>query len=124
MICARTSSDLDAAADRLARRGEVQAEVCDVRDASAVKTLVADVQREIGPIDVAITVAGVIAVEPAETVKLVDFQEALDTMLWGPIHVTLAAASAWSPRSAERWRPRTCWRTRQPSTPPSASAKA
>jgi len=84
--CARDADELDRAA---AAVGLVP-HVCDVRDADAVKALVADVVDAEAGIDVAIHVAGVIQVGHADTLTLGHFHDAVDTMLWGPVHLALA----------------------------------
>ena len=64
--------------------------VCDVRDAAAVEALVTEVVEADGRLDVAIHVAGVIQVGHVDTVTLGHFHDAIDTMLWGPVHLALA----------------------------------
>ena len=94
--CARDADELDRAADRLAAGGSRDAgprfvpHVCDVRDAAAVEALVAEVVEADGRLDVAIHVAGVIQVGHVDTVTLGHFHDAIDTMLWGPVHLALA----------------------------------
>ncbi|MFL6151548.1 MAG: SDR family NAD(P)-dependent oxidoreductase [Ornithinibacter sp.] len=64
--------------------------VCDVRDEAAVTAVVDEVAASPEPIEVAIHVAGVIQVGHADTVTLGHFHDAVDTMLWGPVHLALA----------------------------------
>lgn len=64
--------------------------VADVRDPDRLREVVAEVERELGPIEVAIHVAGVIQVGPVECFDHSHYQQAIDTMLWGPINVTQA----------------------------------
>lgn len=72
--------------------------VCDTRDFDAISAWV----DSIGRVDVAMHVAGVIQVGPVDTMTLGHFHEAIDTMLWGPVHLALAVLPAM--RSAGRGR--------------------
>ena len=91
VICARNSEELSSAAALLHEDGlEVVTRVCDVADREAVRALVSDVELTVGPIHTLVTVAGVIHVGPLESVTEDDFTEALDIMLWGPVHLSLA----------------------------------
>ena len=47
-----------------------------------------------GHLDALINTAGVLQVAPLETLSLEDFRTAVDVMLWGPVHCTLAALPA------------------------------
>lgn len=91
VICARDTDELLQAVDLLAESGvDATARVCDVTDRDAVVALVDDVEATVGPIHTLVTVAGVIHVGGLESVTDDDFTEAVDTMLWGPIHFALA----------------------------------
>ncbi|MDO5737314.1 MAG: SDR family NAD(P)-dependent oxidoreductase [Propionibacteriaceae bacterium] len=90
-ICARDQESLERAATQLrAHGGRVLPLVCDVTDPDAVEAFVADVTEELGPIDVAIHVAGIIQVGPVEAVTRKHFSDAIDIMLWGAINMALA----------------------------------
>ncbi len=102
VIAARDADELEAARGQLGAHGPVEARVCDVRSADAVGDLVADVERDHGGIDVAITVAGIIQVGPAEAMTLDHFRDAVDTMLWGPIHVAWSVLPGMRERRAGR----------------------
>lgn len=106
-VCARTEDDLEVAVEML-RQGTAEARgatagegavpgspqvrgyVCDVGDQDAVERLVAEVERDLGPVDVLISVAGTIQVGPAETMTLEHFDEAVATMLMGPVRLAWA----------------------------------
>ncbi len=91
--CARDAGELAEAATRVdaaAGAGTFVPHVTDVRDPQAVADLVRDVVQTEGRLDVAIHVAGIIQVGPVQTVTLGHFRDAVDTMLWGPVHVALA----------------------------------
>ncbi|QFG67731.1 SDR family NAD(P)-dependent oxidoreductase [Ornithinimicrobium pratense] len=92
VICSRTLADLQTARNQLlARRPDAQVDVraCDVSDRAAVQELVQEVESGVGPIEVLITVAGVIQVGPAESMTFDHFDASLGTMLHGPVNVTL-----------------------------------
>ena len=91
VICARERVDLEEACQLLDPTGErVLTYVCDVTQAEAVAEMVRWTEAEVGPIDVAITVAGVIQVMPLQNTRLEHFEEAVEIMTFGPIHVALA----------------------------------
>ena len=103
VITARDQGELDDAAARLgARGGTVHARVCDVRDRSAVDALVAEVEQDIGAIDVLVTVAGVIEVGPLEALTPEMFDDAIDTMTRGPVSAALAVLPGMRARGRGR----------------------
>jgi len=103
VICARDETELSSARELLDDAGvTVTTRVCDVTDRRAVQALVADVEETVGPIATAITVAGVIHVGPLESVTEEHFAEAVDIMLWGPVHVALAVLPAMRRRGHGR----------------------
>jgi 3-oxoacyl-[acyl-carrier protein] reductase len=58
-------------------------DACDVRDAVAVETFIADVEREFGPIDLLVNNAGVVRDSPVALMSAQDWQMVLDTNLTG-----------------------------------------
>ena len=91
VVCAREREELDKACQLLDPTGErVLTYVCDVSQSEAVAEMVRWTEAEVGPIEVAITVAGVIQVMPLRNTRLEHFEEAVDIMTFGPIHVALA----------------------------------
>lgn len=101
-IAARDDAELARARDQLSEHGTVKDYVCDVRDTEAVQGLVHDVERDLGPIDVLITVAGIIQTGPLEAVTLEHFRDAIDTMTYGPIHCALAVLPSMRGRRSGR----------------------
>lgn len=101
-IAARDQDELDRARAQLSSRGTVRAYVCDVRDADEVRDMVQRVERHLGPVDVLITVAGIIQTGPLEAVSLDHFREAIDTMTYGPIHCALAVLPGMRERRSGR----------------------
>jgi short-subunit dehydrogenase len=70
----------------------------DVTDEDGVRTLVADVEENIGPVEVLVNNAGIIQVGPAEAMTLEDYRRAMDTMFWGAVHGTDAVLPAMRAR--------------------------
>ncbi len=90
-VCARTESQLLAAAEELRDRGgEVVAIPCDVRDRGQVQSMAEQVAARWGGVDVLINNAGVIEVGPLEAMTLEDFHRSMDTHCWGALHTVLA----------------------------------
>lgn len=102
VIAARDEDELARAADQLGQLGSVTTMACDVSDRDQVAGTIERIEREIGPIEVCLTVAGIIQVAPADALTLDHFDEALAVMLEGPINV------AWQvlPHLRERGRGR------------------
>lgn len=91
IIAARSADELDRAAARLAAEGVVvSTEVMDVGDADQVEAVVARIERDVGPIELLMCVAGIIQVAPLTALERADFVEAIDVMLWGPVNTALA----------------------------------
>lgn len=102
VICARTGPDLDRAVALLAAHGQVRAITCDLRDPDQVTGLVRRVEQEEGPIDVLVTVAGIIQVGPAAAMTEQHYRDAVDTMLWGPVRLTNSVLPAMRARGHGR----------------------
>jgi NAD(P)-dependent dehydrogenase (short-subunit alcohol dehydrogenase family) len=87
VLCARDEAELERARAALAAEGlDVTALPGDVTDREGMRTLVADVEENLGPVAVLVNNAGIIMVGPQETMGVEDFQRAMDTMFWGAIH--------------------------------------
>lgn len=89
VVAARDGAEVDEAVADLAHRGEVTGATCDVRDRHDVGELVGRVEHTLGPIEVLVTVAGIIQAAPAESLVLHEFEDAMDTMAWGPINAAM-----------------------------------
>lgn len=90
-ILARDEEGLARAREDLrSRRFDVLAVRCDVRDRSQVQAAIRTVTQALGPIDVLINNAGVLQVGPMETMIQEDYEDAMRTHFWGPLHATLA----------------------------------
>jgi NAD(P)-dependent dehydrogenase (short-subunit alcohol dehydrogenase family) len=83
-ICARGEDQLYTARAKLG--DDVVAIPCDVGDRHQVENFIG----EVGPVDVLINNAGVIAVGPWQTQTVDDYRELLDIQFWGAVHTTHA----------------------------------
>lgn len=103
VICARTEKDLDRAAASLRAEGHrIDPYMCDVSKQDAVETMVAWAEREIGPVEVMVCVAGIIQVGPLTATSRDQLDAAIATMLWGPINTALAVTPAMQQRQRGR----------------------
>jgi len=90
-ILARDPDELERARQELSALGaEVIALSCDVTDRQDIENAVRLAKDRLGRIDVLINNAGVIQVGPMETMTLADYEEAMKTHFWAPLHATLA----------------------------------
>jgi NAD(P)-dependent dehydrogenase (short-subunit alcohol dehydrogenase family) len=95
-ICARGEEQLFRAQAKLG--GDVVAIPCDVSDRAQVEAFI----DEVGPVDVLINNAGVIAVGPWQTQTHEDFRELMDIQFWGVVHATLAVLPSMIERGGGR----------------------
>ena len=87
VICARDEEELSRGVADLRSRGiTATALVCDVCDQERVQEVVCEVEQQIAPIDILINNAGTIQVGPADTMSRSDFEEAVNTHLYGPMN--------------------------------------
>lgn len=92
VVCARSEEGLAAAQSNLAETGaQVLAIPADVADRVQAEALIAGAVARFGRVDMLVNNAGVIQVGPALTMGHEQFADALDAMLWGTVHTTLAA---------------------------------
>lgn len=87
-LAARNRESLNRAAAEFDDR--VSVHIMDVTDRAQVTAAVAEISRDRGPIEVAIHVAGIIQVGPAQDMTLEHFDQAFDIMARGPVNL------AWS----------------------------
>ena len=101
VIVARDEEEIERARATLEAEGiDATALPCDVSDEEGVAGLVADVEENIGPVDLLVNNAGIIQVGPAEAMRLEDYRHAMDVMFWGSLHF----AEAVLPRMRARRR--------------------
>lgn len=105
VLGSRSESSLQRAADQVREQNpatRVEVRVCDIGDRDAVSRLVEDVESTVGPIEVLVTVAGIIQVGPAQAMTFAHFDEALGTMLMGPVNITLPVVARMRARGRGR----------------------
>ena len=86
-LCARDEEELERARAGLEAEGiEAGAFPGDVTDREGMRTLVADVEESLGPVELLVNNAGILQVGPAETMTLEDLRRAMDTIFWGAVH--------------------------------------
>ena len=90
-LVARDEEELGRAQDELRSAGaEVEGFACDVRFQDQVQRSVREVVDRFGRVDVLINNAGIIQVGPEETMRVSDYQEAMDTHFFGPLFLVQA----------------------------------
>ncbi|MDN5764726.1 MAG: SDR family oxidoreductase [Humibacillus sp.] len=102
VVAARDLDELDRARAQLEGWGPVLVRTCDVRDRHGVRELVDELEEQVGAIEVLVTVAGVISVAPLESLTVEHFDEAIDTMLWGPVQAAMTVLPAMRRRGRGR----------------------
>ncbi len=102
-ICARHADELERARIELEERGgRVFASACDVTSRDDIQRFIAEARDELGPIDALINNAGVVHVGPMELMNVDDYEQAMRTHLWAPLHATLAVLPEMRARKAGR----------------------
>jgi NAD(P)-dependent dehydrogenase (short-subunit alcohol dehydrogenase family) len=91
-LLARDGEELDRATQQIAERGAAMLDgvtmmTCDVRSHDSVKAAISTILTERGAIDVLINNAGVIQVGPLEHMTMADFENAMATHFWAPLHL-------------------------------------
>jgi short-subunit dehydrogenase len=102
-LVARDEEELGRARDALSPTGaEVEIFVCDVRFQDQVQRVVREVGERFGRVDVLINNAGVIQIGPQETMRVSDYQEAMDTHFFGPLFMVQAVLPGMRQRRGGR----------------------
>jgi NAD(P)-dependent dehydrogenase (short-subunit alcohol dehydrogenase family) len=102
-FCGRDEETLRRAEQQLTgQAADAKGYVCDVTNAQSVAEMVAQVERELGPVHVLVNNAGIIEVGPAKVMTEEDYREAIDTHFWGPLHATLAVLPSMRYRGSGR----------------------
>ena len=92
MLAARDAGELERARRELADRGAwVGTVTCDIRDRQQIEAAVSEAVSRNGAVDVLVNDAGVIQVGPFEHMTVEDFEDAMATHFWGPLHAIFAA---------------------------------
>jgi NAD(P)-dependent dehydrogenase (short-subunit alcohol dehydrogenase family) len=93
-IVARDADELARAADDIRLRqpfADVLTVAGDVRKRYEAERAIAQALERFGRLDVVINNAGIIQVGPVDHMRLADYEDAMNTHFWGPLHTTLAA---------------------------------
>lgn len=105
-LASRSRQRCDEARERLAQLGvpadHLHSYECDARDPDQVAALVEQVEVDLGPVEVGLHVAGIIQVGPWSQWERAQFEDAIDTMLWGPINFCLPLARRMAERGSGR----------------------
>ncbi|RNI25703.1 SDR family NAD(P)-dependent oxidoreductase [Rufibacter latericius] len=89
-ICSRTQHQLDAAKAELESGGAtVLAFNCDVSDRGQVQAMIGEIKDRLGPVEVLINNAGIIAAGPLEEMRVEDFEEAMKVHYWASLYTML-----------------------------------
>jgi len=99
-LCARDQAELDRARDLL--DGKAFVTTCDVGDRDSVYAAIVAIRDEVGDVDVLVNCAGIVQCGPLDDMTAADFEKALQTNLWGPIHATLAVLPSMRARKQGR----------------------
>ena len=102
-ICARDAEELQRARDWLAEAGhDVAAVQCDAGDTNQVRDLVADVQAQLGSIDILVNNAAIMHVGPVTEMTGEDFADAQSAIFWSTLLPTLAILPSMRARGEGR----------------------
>ncbi|MGI4872654.1 MAG: SDR family NAD(P)-dependent oxidoreductase [Janthinobacterium lividum] len=105
-ICARDEQELARARQDLLTYGGSETTVLalarDLTDAAEVHSLVAEVEGQLGPIDVLINNAGIIIAGPLENMDVRDFEDSMNTHFWAPYHAMQAVLPGMKQRGEGR----------------------
>jgi NAD(P)-dependent dehydrogenase (short-subunit alcohol dehydrogenase family) len=102
-VCARNPEELNRVTDEFIHKGPDFAAIpCDLTDRADVERMVADVEDQLGPVDILLNNAGTITVGPFETMTADDFQEAMALHFWAPLYTSWAVLPSMRERGGGR----------------------
>lgn len=105
-ICARDEAELARARQDLLMAGAAEADVLtlarDITNETEVRSMVAEVETSLGPIDVLINNAGIIVGGPLDNMDSRDFEDAMAIHFWAPFHAMQAVLPSMRRRAAGR----------------------
>jgi NAD(P)-dependent dehydrogenase (short-subunit alcohol dehydrogenase family) len=102
VLLARDPDELDRARAQLPADAEVMTVRCDIRRRADVRAAMAKVLDKWSAVDVLINNAGVIQVGPLEHMTHEDFENAMATHFWGPLHLMFEVVPSMRHRSFGR----------------------
>src|SRR5215208_741569 len=102
VLLARDPEELDRARAQLPPEVEVMTIRCDIRRRADVRAAMAKVLEKWAAVDVLINNAGVIQVGPLEHMTHEDFENAMATHFWGPLHLMFEVVPAMRRRGFGR----------------------
>src|SRR5215203_3119199 len=102
VLLARDPEELDRARAQLPAEAEVMTIRCDIRRRGDVRAAMTTVLDKWAAVDVLINNAGVIQVGPLEHMTHEDFENAMATHFWGPLHMMFEAVPSMRRRSFGR----------------------
>ena len=105
-IRARDEAELARARQDLLMAGAAEADVLtlarDITNETEVRTMVAEVENRLGPIDVLINNAGIITAGPLDNMDIRDFEDSMAVHFWAPLHSMQAVLPSMRRRGAGR----------------------
>ncbi|MBF9141207.1 SDR family NAD(P)-dependent oxidoreductase [Hymenobacter properus] len=105
-ICARDEAELARARQDLLMAGAAEADVLtvarDITNETEVRTMVAEVENRLGPVDVLINNAGIIVGGPLDNMDARDFEDSMAVHFWAPLHAMQAVLPSMRRRGAGR----------------------
>ena len=105
-ICARDEAELARARQDLLLAGAAEADVLtlsrDLTNEVEVRTMVAEVETRLGPIDVLVNNAGIITAGPLDNMDVRDFEDSMAMHFWAPLHAMQAVLPSMRQRRAGR----------------------
>ena len=89
-ICARDEAELARARQDLLLTGAAESDVLtlarDITNEAEVRSMVAEVERRLGPVDVLINNAGIIVGGPLDNMDSRDYEDSMAIHFWAPLH--------------------------------------
>ncbi|HEX8503929.1 MAG TPA: SDR family oxidoreductase [Hymenobacter sp.] len=105
-ICARDEAELARARQDLLMAGAAEADVLalarDITNETEVRSMVAEVETRLGPIDVLINNAGIIVGGPLDNMDTRDYEDTMAIHFWAPFHAMQAVLPSMRQRAAGR----------------------
>ena len=105
-ICARDEAELARARQDLLLAGGAEADVLtlarDITNENEVRSMVAEVEKHFGTVDVLVNNAGIIVGGPLDNMDLRDYEDSMAIHFWAPLHAMQAVLPAMRRRGEGR----------------------